>query len=155
MPRGVSPRETRSRAARTFSAGATLAANGLKILSDGLILKSQAHLAAALGASWDAAQFASCRRLLSIFEARARGRSVVSLSWPAAQDDRARACAAPYARSGADARAHGVLIDRARLFAATGALTEAGLGPISVERPAYVFEATCEPADRLAAALKV
>ena len=34
--------------------GATLAANGLKILSDGLILKSQAQLAASLKASWTA-----------------------------------------------------------------------------------------------------
>ncbi len=135
--------------------GATLAANGLKILSDGLILKSQAHLAAALGAAWDEAHLASCRRLLSIFEARARGKSVVSLSWPAVQDAQARACAARFARSGADSRAHGVLIDRARLFTATAALMAEGLGPITVERPAYVFDAVCEPADRLAAAVKV
>ena len=34
--------------------GATLAANGLKILSDGLILKSQAQLTASLKAAWSA-----------------------------------------------------------------------------------------------------
>ena len=34
--------------------GATLAANGLKVLSDGLILKSQAQLAASLKAAWSA-----------------------------------------------------------------------------------------------------
>ncbi len=35
--------------------GATLAANGLKVLDDGVILRSEANLVAALGAAWDAA----------------------------------------------------------------------------------------------------
>ena len=36
--------------------GATLRANGLKILDDGVILKSQSNLAVSLGAAWTAAQ---------------------------------------------------------------------------------------------------
>ncbi|WP_425530401.1 hypothetical protein, partial [Stenotrophomonas maltophilia] len=44
--------------------GATLAANNLKILSDGVILKSQAQLAAGLGAAWTAAQIGTVRRLI-------------------------------------------------------------------------------------------
>jgi ATP phosphoribosyltransferase len=42
--------------------GATLAANGLKILSDGVILKSQAQLTASLIADWSADQLDSLRR---------------------------------------------------------------------------------------------
>jgi hypothetical protein len=38
------------------------------------------------------------------------------------------------------------------LFAAAGALAAAGVGPVSVEQPAYVFDAACAAADRLDAA---
>jgi ATP phosphoribosyltransferase len=38
------------------STGATLAANGLKVLADGVILKSEAHLVASRTATWDARQ---------------------------------------------------------------------------------------------------
>ena len=133
--------------------GATLAANGLKALADGLILKSQAHLAAGLGAPWDEAQRAACRRLLTIFQARARGKTIASLTWPGAQDALARAVAAPFAADPIAVGAHRMLIPKSSLFAATLALASAGVGPVSVEQPAYVFEAECPPADRLAAAV--
>jgi hypothetical protein len=45
--------------------GATLAANHLAILRDGVILKSQAQLAAALTADWSGDRLATARRLLS------------------------------------------------------------------------------------------
>src|ERR1700749_2864406 len=51
--------------------GATLAANGLKVLADGLILRSQAQLAASLRAAWSPAQLAAAERLLRVVEARA------------------------------------------------------------------------------------
>ena len=38
------------------STGATLRANGLKVLTDGVILRSEAHLAASRAAAWDAGQ---------------------------------------------------------------------------------------------------
>jgi ATP phosphoribosyltransferase len=38
------------------STGATLRANGLKVLDDGVILRSEAHLVASKSAGWDAAQ---------------------------------------------------------------------------------------------------
>ena len=44
--------------------GATLAANGLKVLDDGVILKSQAQLAASLSADWTAEVRRACERLL-------------------------------------------------------------------------------------------
>jgi ATP phosphoribosyltransferase len=133
--------------------GATLAANGLKIVSDGLILRSQAHLAAGLRAEWTTGHLATCRRLLTIFEARARGKAMAGLTWPGGQDRRARASVSAFATPGPTVQAHGQFVSRADLFAATAALTAAGVGPVSVERPAYVFEADCLAADRLAAAL--
>ena len=45
--------------------GATLRGNGLKILDDGVILKSQAQLAASLAADWDAKACKACEGLLA------------------------------------------------------------------------------------------
>jgi ATP phosphoribosyltransferase len=44
--------------------GATLRDNGLKVLDDGVILKSQAQLAASLSADWTAEARVACERLL-------------------------------------------------------------------------------------------
>ena len=62
--------------------GATLAANGLKVLADGLILKSQFQLAASLRAAWTPAQLAAAERLLRIVEARGAARASATLAWP-------------------------------------------------------------------------
>ena len=51
--------------------GATLAANDLKILDDGLILESQAVLAASLGALWNEDARAAARTMLERIAARA------------------------------------------------------------------------------------
>ena len=45
--------------------GATLRDNGLKVLEDGVILKSQAQLAASIAADWDADARRSCEKLLA------------------------------------------------------------------------------------------
>ncbi|HML90997.1 ATP phosphoribosyltransferase [Methyloceanibacter sp.] len=47
------------------STGTTLKANHLKVLEDGLILQSQAHLLASKGAGWDARAREQCERILS------------------------------------------------------------------------------------------
>ena len=49
--------------------GATLRDNGLKILDDGVILKSQAQLAASLTADWSAEARKACETLLARLEA--------------------------------------------------------------------------------------
>jgi ATP phosphoribosyltransferase len=133
--------------------GATLAANGLKALDDGLILRSQARLAAGIGAWWDQGQLQLARRLLTVFEARARGRTIASVVWPRAQEAAARGAIAAYAQAADAERANGALVAREDLFAAMEALAHAGVGPVSVTQPAYVFAATSEAADRLAAAV--
>src|SRR5258708_910439 len=56
--------------------GATLSANGLKILADGVILKSEAHLVASLTANWGMAPRTTLRALLDQIEAEAAGRAL-------------------------------------------------------------------------------
>ncbi len=55
--------------------GATLAANGLKVIDDGIILRSQANLLAARAAPWDEAQREAARRLFDRIAARQRADS--------------------------------------------------------------------------------
>jgi ATP phosphoribosyltransferase len=55
--------------------GATLVANGLKIVDDGLILRSQANLVAARGADWGPAQREIARVILDRIAAQARART--------------------------------------------------------------------------------
>ena len=52
--------------------GATLAANGLKTIDDGVILRSQANLVAARGAPWDEAHRETARLLLDRIAAQKR-----------------------------------------------------------------------------------
>jgi ATP phosphoribosyltransferase len=57
------------------SSGATLAANGLKVIEDGVILRSQANLVAARAAKWDAAEHAVARIVLDRIAAQTRARA--------------------------------------------------------------------------------
>ena len=56
--------------------GATLAANGLKVIEDGVILRSQANLVAARAAAWGAAERATARTVLDRIAAEQRARAV-------------------------------------------------------------------------------
>jgi ATP phosphoribosyltransferase len=55
--------------------GATLSANGLKVIEDGVILLSQANLVAARNAPWGAAERETARVILDRIAAQARARS--------------------------------------------------------------------------------
>jgi len=61
------------------STGATLKANGLKILSDGVILKSEASLTGSLKAEWSEGARRSLRVLLDSVEARAEANRMVRI----------------------------------------------------------------------------
>ena len=135
--------------------GATLRANGLKILSDGVILKSQAQLAAGLTASWTGDHVASVRRLLGVVEARARARRLSLLAWPPEQSAAAEAATEAFVAKGASRRANGLLAETGVLFDIAAALSAKGVGPVSVTRPEFAFEPQSPAADALAARLKL
>ena len=54
--------------------GTTLAANGLKVIEDGVILRSQANLVAARGATWGKMELETARLILDRIAAQARAR---------------------------------------------------------------------------------
>ncbi len=58
------------------STGRTLVENGLKIVDDGVIMRSEAALVAALGATWSETARAAARTMLTRIAADARARSV-------------------------------------------------------------------------------
>lgn len=128
--------------------GATLAANGLKILSDGVILRSQAQLTASLITPWTEGQLGSLARLLSVVEAKGRAGKLATLVWPAEQDAAGQAAVAPFVGQGAR-RANGALLAAADLFEAAAALGAAGVEPVTVSRPDYVFESRSAVLDAL------
>lgn len=123
--------------------GATLVANGLKVLPDGVILKSQAHLAASLKASWSAEQLSVAERFLRIVEARAAAHESATLAWPAHPRD--EAVVAELIGAGAVRRPHGLLVPATSIAKASMALSMAGIGPVTVSRPDFVFETGCAP----------
>jgi ATP phosphoribosyltransferase len=133
--------------------GATLAANGLKVLSDGVILRSQAQLAAGLRASWSAPALAQAERLLRIVEARAAALKSATLAWPTRGDAEEAAVVARLVAAGAQPRPNGLLVDSAAVSDAGLALAATGLGFVTVARPEYVFDASCEAFDTLRARL--
>ncbi len=133
--------------------GQTLRANGLRPLADGVILKSQAQLAASLAAPWTLERLELARRLVRIVEAKARARELAALNWPAEQAKGAEAATAAFVARGASRRPNGLLLAAADLFAAAEALAAAGVGPVSVTRPDYVFHADCPAVDSLMAKL--
>jgi ATP phosphoribosyltransferase len=57
------------------TSGATLAANGLKVIEDGIILRSQANLVAARGATWGAGEREIARVILDRVAAQQRARA--------------------------------------------------------------------------------
>ncbi len=135
------------------SSGATLRANGLRPLADGLILKSQAQLCASLAARWTRAQFAEAARLIGVIEARARALATVLVSWPAEQENAARAATEPFLARGATRRAQGLLADDKDLLNVAEALAAAGVGPVSVVHPNFAFEPASAAAEALAGRL--
>ena len=120
--------------------GATLAANGLKVISDGVILKSQAQLAASLTAAWSPDQLTEADRLLRIVEARANALKSVLLSWPAVGGGEEAAAVEALVSLGASRRPGGLLIEAAMAPRAAATLTAAGLGPVAATQPDFVYE---------------
>lgn len=131
--------------------GATLVANGLKVLADGVMLKSQAQLAAGLRATWDGEALASAERLLRIVEARAAALRSATLTWPARGDAAEARVIEALVTTGATRRPNGLLVDSTQVADSSLALTAAGLGPVTASRPDFVFDVSCAAHDTLKA----
>lgn len=124
--------------------GATLAANGLKILSDGLILKSQAALAASLGADWSESARTALGHLLASVEARATAETHMRLTAHGAiPNDIAINLGLTDAR--------GSIAFCAKNTAAYAAerLCAEGFGPVSIEKVDFLFRAETEALQQL------
>jgi ATP phosphoribosyltransferase len=119
------------------SSGATLAANGLRALEDGLILKSEAVLAATARASWSEDAIWAARRLIRIVEGRAAGLAHARLAWPA---DRSEAAAVALAGL-AEAERSEATVASEKVFAACESLVAAGVAPLRVSRSDFLFRA--------------
>jgi ATP phosphoribosyltransferase len=130
--------------------GTTLAANDLKVLDDGVILKSQAQLAASAGANWSAEARNAAAHLTSRIAARelARNSHILRGNLDAA----ATAALAPLGCSAID---DAVLCPRARLMEAMAALRARGLeDTVTVHDADYAFARENPIMARLDAALR-
>ena len=126
--------------------GATLGANHLKPLADGLILKSQAQLAVSRGADWPEPTRAAFAAILDQIEARGRGKALkliragLGQATPAALEALAlRMGGRPAGEAAAGQAAFYVPADRAPEACAEAAAL--GAGPVGVFAADFVYEA--------------
>jgi ATP phosphoribosyltransferase len=141
--------------------GATLAANDLKVLEDGVILRSQAQLAASLKAEWGRAPLAAAGRLTARIAARELARNSYLLR--AAIGGKSESVLAALAKFGSSVLSkpaskggqHVILCRRDQLSDAVGTLREHGVkGAVAAEPVDYVFGDVNPLMQRLKATLK-
>ncbi|KTS08186.1 ATP phosphoribosyltransferase [Methylobacterium radiotolerans] len=141
--------------------GATLSANALKVLDDGIILRSEANLVASLKAPWGEGQRAALRTVLGRIAAEERARTTreVRAALPESGTIDLATLAGlheaelPY---GAPRAPDGEIVLRcpeAAVFELAGALVEAGARAVTVRRVDYAFAAENPLAERLLARL--
>lgn len=138
--------------------GSTLAANNLKILADGVILKSQAHLVASKAAVWSDLARAQARAILDRVSSEARARR--SREVRTRLDDAAGAIAAAAALgavapfgvpvAGQPLTLH---VPAGKVAALADLLRGRGADMVTVSKLDWVFAAANEMADALDAAL--
>ncbi|MGA9797254.1 MAG: ATP phosphoribosyltransferase [Rhizomicrobium sp.] len=127
--------------------GATLAANNLKILEDGTVLKSQSQLAASLAATWSAEAASAAKTLLARLAARERAKA--SLVLRARLNGKPGAALAAIAKLGvavlskpaSEAGEYSLLCPRGVLSDAMTLLRRQGAsGSVTAQTVDYVFE---------------
>lgn len=137
--------------------GATLAANALKVLDDGVMLRSEANLVASMGAAWGPRAREAARTILARIAAEEEARTTREIR-AVLGGDRASAMEDLAARMG------GVLpaapgdeivmhCPAGRVFEAVEALQALGAEEVTVRALAYVFRRTNPLTDRLLARL--
>jgi len=138
--------------------GATLAANALKILDDGVMLASEANLVASVRAPWSPRARAAANAILSRIAAEEEGRSVREIrarltdAKPAAIEEMvvrhgARLPFGAHAESGILA----IHCPEKAVFALVDDLAGSGADEITVNAPAYVFRKANPLLERLLA----
>ncbi len=126
------------------TSGATLAANALKVLDDGTILKSEANLVASLNAPWSADARTALATMLTRIAADLRGRNLREVRCELA-DQKLIDAACDQFDCRIFAKGDGVStfhVPETNLYALVDWLRENGAGPVSVTRPDYIFEVT-------------
>lgn len=134
--------------------GATLASNGLRVLDDGVMLKSEANLVAALRADWNPRARKAVRAILSRIAAAeaARRRVEVRAHWGQAAGDWRPIAARHSAEAPFGGPRDGLLslvCGKADGAALAEALVAAGAGQASVSAMQYLFAADNPLIDRL------
>ena len=132
--------------------GATLAANGLKVLDDGVMLKSEANLVASTGADWTDAAKEAARRILKSIKAEETARKMREvrsrLAAPLPGDLLARLGAnLPFGESSGEAIIH---CPAGKVGELCDWLTQNGAAVVTVSTLAYVFKAENPLYERLA-----
>jgi ATP phosphoribosyltransferase len=130
--------------------GRTLAANALKTLADGTILRSEAHLFASRRAGWNGAAGPLLRRVLDRIAAEARARTTRELRFAPGIELGAGAAAELGATAIGEGRLH---VPEEHVFDAVDALRRAGATDIAVARLDYLFGSDGEVWPGLAADL--
>jgi ATP phosphoribosyltransferase len=139
------------------STGATLVANGLKILDDGVILRSEANLVASLGAAWTPKLRETARKILSRIAAEEEARmtreivAVLPLEPDEFGEDLAH-FGARLRRSGPDGEVV-FSAPKAQAPALADFLIGRGAGHVAVRQHDYVFTAINPLYERLIARL--
>lgn len=140
--------------------GSTLAANALKILDDGLILKSEANLVASLRADWNPVARDAARTILARLGAAARARAVQEVK-ASPKGDRARIIREAETNFGATApfgiASEGPLIlhvPKKAIYPIADWLTALGADTISTSNLDDVFQSANPLHEKLIAALE-
>ena len=135
--------------------GATLRANALKVLDDGVILRSEANLVASLNANWCEANKQRAGAILSRIaaEENARTSRIVRAQAPKARElaEQAMPQFGANAIYGLEAASElSLACPRANAAALAGWLIERGAQHVSVSAPEYIFSARNELSEKLA-----
>lgn len=136
--------------------GATLDANALKVLDDGVILRSEANLVASLAAGWSPEALTAARTVLSRISAESAARTTREIRAVAPEARRrsvaeAAVAAGAVPRAGKDTTVY--LIDRDRAAGLADTLLAAGATQVSVASLDYVFSDVSPLFGKLEAAL--
>jgi ATP phosphoribosyltransferase len=126
--------------------GATLAANNLKTLDDGTVLKSQAQLAASLHAEWSTEAASAAKALLARLAARERTKNALLLRTRLPNSDEAIAQLSEIgvsvlSEAASNAGEYALLCPKAQLMEATAILRRQGAqGVVTAQTADYIFE---------------